>query len=283
MTFTLPVLLIQSSAKPHERLCNILSCEPFKVVAKVEALDNARICETRTEFPRIIVVCLSRGAISLEAVAEANRLFPTTKIVVVTERYDHHEMIGAFRIGAVAYLLKEISSIAMANALSLAATEDMVLLAGRNTGTGHGESLNREVFGMNGAIADSMANPLKKPMTGSRTGAMPGSSSSGARQPQAPASALSPRETTILDLVKEGDSNKHIARKLGIAEATVKCHVKAILRKINVRNRFDAAMWALRADGLQQRQTQAPPAERECSHSFATGRPAQLTRTPDAA
>jgi two-component system nitrate/nitrite response regulator NarL len=43
----------------------------------------------------------------------------------------------------------------------------------------------------------------------------------------------------------EGDSNKAIARKIDIAEATVKVHVKAILRKIRVHNRTQAAIWAM--------------------------------------
>jgi two-component system nitrate/nitrite response regulator NarL len=42
----------------------------------------------------------------------------------------------------------------------------------------------------------------------------------------------------------EGDSNKSIARKIGIADATVKVHVKAILRKLQVQNRTQAAIWA---------------------------------------
>ena len=56
---------------------------------------------------------------------------------------------------------------------------------------------------------------------------------------------LSEREEQILrDLVK-GLSNKIIARKLDIAEATVKVHLKSILRKIRVANRTQAAIWAL--------------------------------------
>ena len=47
---------------------------------------------------------------------------------------------------------------------------------------------------------------------------------------------LSAREKSILRCLIEGDSNKCIARKIDIAEATVKVHVKAILRKIRVQN-----------------------------------------------
>jgi two-component system nitrate/nitrite response regulator NarL len=42
----------------------------------------------------------------------------------------------------------------------------------------------------------------------------------------------------------DGEPNKVIARKLHVAEATVKVHIKAILRKIGVANRTQAAMWA---------------------------------------
>ena len=56
---------------------------------------------------------------------------------------------------------------------------------------------------------------------------------------------LSPREKSILRCLMEGDFNKCIARKIDIAEATVKVHVKAILRKIRVQNRTQAAIWAM--------------------------------------
>ena len=49
----------------------------------------------------------------------------------------------------------------------------------------------------------------------------------------------------MLERLIEGDSNKCIARKIDIAEATVKVHVKAILRKIRVQNRTQAAIWGM--------------------------------------
>jgi len=58
------------------------------------------------------------------------------------------------------------------------------------------------------------------------------------------AQQLSPREKSVLRCMIEGDSNKSIAQKIGIADATVKVHVKAILRKLQVQNRTQAAIWA---------------------------------------
>jgi two-component system nitrate/nitrite response regulator NarL len=56
--------------------------------------------------------------------------------------------------------------------------------------------------------------------------------------------SLSGREAQILHLITQGAANKVIVRELGLAEATVKVHVKAILRKVKVSNRIQAAMWA---------------------------------------
>lgn len=53
---------------------------------------------------------------------------------------------------------------------------------------------------------------------------------------------LSERETEVFHLLSAGQANKVIARKLGISEATVKMHVKSILRKTNSRNRTEAAL-----------------------------------------
>jgi DNA-binding CsgD family transcriptional regulator len=64
----------------------------------------------------------------------------------------------------------------------------------------------------------------------------------------ADAPRLSARQQSILHCLVEGDSNKAIARRMAMAEATVKVHVKAILRKIRVHNRTQAAIWAMHND-----------------------------------
>jgi two-component system nitrate/nitrite response regulator NarL len=63
--------------------------------------------------------------------------------------------------------------------------------------------------------------------------------------PQSDVDRLSPREREILSHLVDGHSNKGIARILGITEATVKVHLKSLLRKIRVENRTQAAIWAL--------------------------------------
>jgi two-component system nitrate/nitrite response regulator NarL len=58
------------------------------------------------------------------------------------------------------------------------------------------------------------------------------------------AGRLSDREARVLRCLMQGDSNKVIAYRLGLAEPTVKVHVKSILRKVQAANRTQAAMWA---------------------------------------
>lgn len=62
----------------------------------------------------------------------------------------------------------------------------------------------------------------------------------------APMQPLSTREKAILRCIIEGCSNKTIARKIAISEATVKVHVKSILRKVRVHSRTQAAIWGMR-------------------------------------
>lgn len=65
----------------------------------------------------------------------------------------------------------------------------------------------------------------------------------------APASAelagLTPRQRQVLDLLVRGHSNREIAKQLGVAQGTVRIHVAAILRALNVRNRTQAALTAI--------------------------------------
>ena len=62
---------------------------------------------------------------------------------------------------------------------------------------------------------------------------------------------LTRRETEILDCLTGGASNKQIARDLGITEATVKIHMKSLIRKIGVSNRTQAALWAINSGYTQ--------------------------------
>lgn len=62
------------------------------------------------------------------------------------------------------------------------------------------------------------------------------------------------REREILCVLADGRSNKQIARLLGISDATVKVHIKHLLRKLNVTSRLEAAVWALQNPRFRETQ-----------------------------
>ena len=69
----------------------------------------------------------------------------------------------------------------------------------------------------------------------------------GARRTTSTAAAdLTPRETEVLELVRQGLANKQIARRLGISERTVKAHLTSAFQRIGVVDRTQAALWAER-------------------------------------
>jgi two-component system nitrate/nitrite response regulator NarL len=102
-----------------------------------------------------------------------------------------------------------------------------------------------------GLSADAFVQALRLIVTGERVfprdlvlGQKPSVPSPGTK-PQSDGVRLSPREREVLSHVVEGHSNKVIARRLGVTEATAKVHLKSVLRKIKVDNRTQAAVWAL--------------------------------------
>ena len=64
--------------------------------------------------------------------------------------------------------------------------------------------------------------------------------------PSRPVVELTARETEVLGLVRQGLSNKQIARRLGITERTVKAHLTSCFQRIGVLDRTQAAVWAER-------------------------------------
>src|SRR5205085_1057419 len=70
-----------------------------------------------------------------------------------------------------------------------------------------------------------------------------------ARAERRPADELTRREREVLALVAEGLPNKHVARRMGISEKTVKTHLTSVFQRIGVSDRTQAALWA-RAQGL---------------------------------
>jgi two-component system nitrate/nitrite response regulator NarL len=144
-----------------------------------------------------------------EALHAIKREFPDVRTVLLTDRLSSTWLEIAVKGGANAFLPKDISADALSYSLEL------VLLG-------------EQIF----PTLQSLLEPRPEPV--SRPPAMTGR--------QVP---LSTRERQILACLVDGQPNKTIARNLNMAEATVKVHLKALLRKIDAQNRTQAAIWGM--------------------------------------
>ena len=132
-------------------------------------------------------------------------------ITILTTSTDEKDLVQCLRNGAQGYLLKDMDP------------EELV------------QALHKIVRGET-VVAPQLAGTLARALQ-ERSAEGPA--------PKTPLSDLTPRELEIITHLAEGQSNKAIARDLGISDGTVKLHVKAILRKLNVRSRVEAAVIAV--------------------------------------
>jgi len=131
-----------------------------------------------------------------------------SRVVMLTVSDEASDLIAALRAGADGYLLKEMEPEDLFAKLKAAAAGQVTLT----------ERLTR-------LLAHSLREDSK---------------------PKDPAQAgLTEQESRILDQIAQGKSNKLIARELNISDGTVKVHVKHLLRKLNLRSRVEAAVWAV--------------------------------------
>lgn len=151
----------------------------------------------------------------IETIRRLRAAGSTSRVLILTTFVDKSRVRDAIEAGAVGYLLKDVG-----RADLLAA----IRAAGRNTPTLHPVA---QQYLMQQVTAPATSSPLD---------------------------VLTPRELEVLKLITDGQSNKAIARKLDLSIGTVKGHVSAILTKLEVTSRTQAALLAV-DHGLQDAPT----------------------------
>jgi two-component system nitrate/nitrite response regulator NarL len=148
----------------------------------------------------------------LEVLQELREREVAMPVAMLTTSRDEADVISALQNGARGYLLKDMEP------------DDLI------------KALNDIVAGQT-VVAPELTIVLAK--------AVQGAGAEEAPADQRALGELTPRELEILCHLAEGQSNKVIARNLGISDGTVKLHVKAILRKLDVHSRVEAAVIAV--------------------------------------
>jgi DNA-binding NarL/FixJ family response regulator len=155
----------------------------------------------------------------LDGVAATRRIradHPATQVVVLTTYAEDADILTALGAGALGYLTKDAGRAQIAHAIRAAAAGQAVL-----------DSAVQQRL-----LAAASATSGSAPVPGSPTGTAP--------------DGLTPREVDVLRLIAEGLSNREIASRLYLSEATVKSHINRLFAKTGVRDRAQAVQYAYR-------------------------------------
>jgi two-component system, NarL family, nitrate/nitrite response regulator NarL len=183
---------------------------------EVEAVGDGEtgIARVVAKAPDVVLLDLRMPQMTgLEVLKRLRVAGQTMPVAILTTSTDERDLIAALQTGAQGYLLKDMEPDELMKAL-------------------------RDILAGDTVVAKELTGILARVVQGGR------------EDQRAPAafSDLTPREREILCQLAEGRSNKGIARLLGITDGTVKLHVKAILRKLAVHSRVEAAVIAVEKD-----------------------------------
>ena len=262
-------VLVGPSALLREGLGRILGAAGFRILASVSSVNDPVLNSLPQEQPILLVIDVSDDFdAALRLIESFKQRYLAGRVAVLDHQQHLTQMLSAFRAGANAYLVKVATCDAFIKSLELVMLgvtllppEVLTFISDRHdrNQNGHANGYNGHAVGEDDAdngYADDDDGGDDREMVGTEP-------ATNGHEPHAVASytpQLSARQQSILGCLIQGDSNKTIARKMTITEATVKVHVKAILRKIRVHNRTQAAIWAMSTGPFTSAKDDALPA-----------------------
>lgn len=237
-----PTMVIDDDELFRAGMTHLLSGGGFRVIFSGDRLEGLLAEKFRDSAA---VVVLGLGSDPKAGLAQVSRLKQACKglrMAVLSEKFHFEEMVAAIKSGASGYFIRgSTSAKVLLTSLELISLGRIVLPAEYADALEHGPPRG----GATTAPADNDEMTEASTITTPRGISLDGNPGK-----------LSNREQMILQQLTQGATNKHIARNLSIAEATVKVHLKSLLRKIHVNNRTQAAMWA--RDHSTQRDDSVP-------------------------
>ncbi|KIY23904.1 MULTISPECIES: response regulator [Mesobacillus] len=219
---TTKIVIIDDHQLFREGVKRILEFEPtFEVVAEGEDGSEA-ITLVEQHEPDVIIMDINMPHMNgVEATAELIQKFPESKVIILSIHDDENYVTHALKTGATGYLLKEMDADALVEAVKVVADGGSYL---------HPRVTHNLVKEYRRLSADE-DNPDKYiPQVEIRR----------------PYHLLTRRECEVLQLLADGKSNRGIGEALFISEKTVKNHVSNILQKMNVNDRTQAVIVAIK-------------------------------------
>ena len=213
-----PTALISDSVLLRSGLQHILRDTPFAITEAASVTGPRRLHHCANNTALVIIEASQNTRHVLEVIRQVQERSPETRIVALIDQFDLGFVRTAHEAGVTGFCSTASGPEVLIKSLELVMLGESVL-----------------PFEVLRSLMDAAPPKRDQPLQDNRA------------EPTLPdlnTCKLSAREAEVLSYLREGTPNKIIARQFDVTEATVKVHVKAILRKIGVANRTQAAMWA---------------------------------------
>jgi len=211
MSEKIRVLVVDDHTVVRKGLCALLSAEKYGITVVGEGADGLDAIEkTRSLRPEVVLLDLVMpGMGGLEAIPGILLEYPQARILVLTSFAEDAQVVEAVRSGALGYLRKDSSPDELVSTIHNVALNRVSLPP---------ELVRKVMLKEHQTIEEHTANEL------------------------------TPREEDVLRCVAKGYSNKQIASELSVSATTVRTHVSNLLRKLNLENRTQLALYARQND-----------------------------------
>ncbi|MBE6451873.1 MAG: response regulator transcription factor [Alphaproteobacteria bacterium] len=188
----------------------------WQIVSAKSYTDIFTILKKENKFDLILTDLAMPGSRWLDAIQSIHDILPETPIIILSAVFDKEVVQKTIEIGAAGYIPKTSSNAVILSAINLVISGGVYIPAELLQDTNQNEfDVLKQVEKV--SSADNVAEKMK---------------------------ILSPRQIDVIKLISKGKSNKQIAYELGLTEGTVKLHVTAILKLLNVYNRTGAVVEA---------------------------------------
>lgn len=195
------------------------SVDGIRLIREADSGETALACLLETEVDVVLLDLHMPGLDGIETARRIAEIRPGTRILILTSMGSWHKVSSALKAGATGYVMKD------AEPEELIAAIRAVAAGGSYLGAHAASELLEHIEAAAEAETQSGAQ-LTEP--------------------------LSDRETEVLLLIAQGQSNREIAQHLFLSEKTVKTHVANILQKLNAKSRTQAALYAMRANLVKE-------------------------------
>lgn len=212
MTTKIRILLVDDQYLIREGIASLLELEEAVEVVGIAANGKDAIAKALELKPHITLMDVRMPEMNgVEATAKIRQAVPTCQVIMLTTFDDEEFIVQSLLAGACGYLMKDIPPQGLIQAVKLAHAGVFQLAP--------------EVAGkLIGALKDKQASVSSKPQVDT---------------------PLTARELEVLKLIAKGTSNKGIAQSLNVSEGTVKNHVSNILMRLELKDRTQAAIYAV--------------------------------------